>query len=148
MLVFCCEPDLSMSLCSKVESASVAQGFGTDQIDRLVTLGSPHQAPPKASVSVPSALESAQNTSHSGLRRYPQFIYMSVFLGSSILRLWFWGCDDQGAAHAGSEAGGSDQGHPDLGDRQCTRQLPQGSGLCHGAQHHAPCICVSSSAYQ
>ena len=26
---------------------AVLQGFGTEQIDRLVTLGSPHQAPPK-----------------------------------------------------------------------------------------------------
>lgn len=28
---------------------SGVQGYGTEQIDRLVTLGSPHQAPPKAS---------------------------------------------------------------------------------------------------
>ena len=28
-------------------SGAMLQGFGTEQVDRLVTLGSPHQAPPK-----------------------------------------------------------------------------------------------------
>ena len=53
-------PDKGSALaCSRMEGllpfpgisacGDTMQGYGTEQIDRLVTLGSPHQAPPKAS---------------------------------------------------------------------------------------------------
>ena len=45
----------------------------------------------------------------------------------------------QDMACAGSEPCGSDKGDPYMGDGQRSRQLPSGSGICHGASLRVPC---------
>lgn len=79
-----------------------AQGFGVEQIDRLVTLGSPHQAPPKVSC-LATFLHATQKMSSMQSIIHHQFQARKC-------------CSHMINADAGLESGRSDQGHPDLGD--------------------------------